>query len=61
MEADIQGGQDEGDDDMAVYFGEADPGTIEDRKRLKLVKMGQIPNWMLQVDQMLMASREISG
>jgi hypothetical protein len=30
MEVDIQGGQEAGDDDMVIFFREADPGTIED-------------------------------
>jgi hypothetical protein len=35
MEAYIQGREDEGDNEMVVFFGEADPRAIEDWKRLK--------------------------
>jgi hypothetical protein len=35
METYIKGRED-GDNEMVVFFGEADPRAIEDRKRLKL-------------------------
>jgi hypothetical protein len=30
MEVDIQGGQRAGDDDIVIFFGGVEPGTIED-------------------------------
>jgi hypothetical protein len=46
---------------MVIFFGGADPGTIEDRKCLKLSRKGQLPGWMTQPDQMKVNSYVISG
>jgi hypothetical protein len=36
MESHIQGVEDGGGDEMAIFFGEADPRAVEDNKRFKL-------------------------
>jgi hypothetical protein len=33
---------------MVVFFGEADPGAIADRKRMKLTTKGNQVNWAQQ-------------
>jgi hypothetical protein len=38
METDIQIIEDEGDDELAIFSGGADPRAVEDSKRLKLFK-----------------------
>jgi hypothetical protein len=61
VESYIQGGQDAGDDDKVVFFGGADSGTIENRKRLKLSRKCQLPGWIAHADRMEEDSQVIMG
>jgi hypothetical protein len=38
MKAILQGREDGGDEEMAIFFGGSDPRAIEDRKCMKLMK-----------------------
>jgi hypothetical protein len=58
MEVAIQGGQGAGDD-IVIFFRGADTDTIENRKRLKLSRKGQLPIWMVQPEQMKVNSQVI--
>jgi hypothetical protein len=46
-------------EDRELFFRGADTDTIENRKRLKLSRKGQLPIWMVQPEQMKVNSQVI--